>query len=66
MFRLTAGIRSSEFRLFVANVVGQLVLALNGNETGQTATKWSLAGAVAYIISRGLAKTETRGPGGGA
>ena len=61
---MTPGVRTSEFKLFLANLVGQIVLALNGNETGSTATKYTLAGAIAYIISRGLAKTETRSGGG--
>lgn len=66
MFTVTPGMRTSEFKLFVANVIGQLVLAMNGNESNGTATKYSLAGAVAYIIARGLAKLETRNSTGGA
>jgi hypothetical protein len=60
---VTPGLRTSEFKLFLANVAGQTILALNGNVSDGTATKYTVAGAVAYILARGLAKYETRGPG---
>lgn len=60
---MTPGFRTSEFKLFLANLVGQIVLALNGTVSDGTATKYTVAGAVAYILSRGLAKYEQRGPG---
>lgn len=58
---ITPGMRSSEFKLFVLNVIGQIILDLRGTVTDGTAVKYSLVGAVAYIISRGLAKYEPRG-----
>jgi len=58
----TPGARSSEFLVTVLNVIAQIALAWSGEITDGTATKFSLAGAVAYIVSRGLAKYETRGP----
>ena len=66
----TPGSRSSEFLVAVLNVVAQVILAAAGTISDGTATKFSLAGAIAYIVSRGLAKYEQRpsagGPGAGA
>lgn len=55
------GFHTSEFLIAVANLVGQVVLALNGTVSNGTAVKYTLAGAIAYIVSRGLAKYEQRG-----
>jgi hypothetical protein len=60
---VTPGVRTSEFKLAALNVLGQLVLAWKGTTTDATAVKYSLAGVVAYIVARGLAKTETRSSG---
>ena len=57
----TPGSKSSEFLLTIANAIAQLILALTNTVSDGTATKYGLAGAVAYIISRGLAKYESRG-----
>ena len=54
------GYRTSEFAVALLNFVAQVVMQLNGTVTTGTAVKYSLAGAVAYIISRGLAKYEPR------
>lgn len=54
------GFKSSEWMITVLNFAAQVGLQLNGTETTGTATKYTLAGAVAYIISRGLAKHEPR------
>jgi hypothetical protein len=54
----TAGTRTSEFKLTIANFVVQVLLAWQGQITGPEAVKYSVAGAVAYILSRGLAKYE--------
>lgn len=62
----TPGARSSEFLVTVLNVVAQIVLAWAGTISDGTATKLSLAGAIAYILSRGLAKYEQRPGSGGA
>ena len=59
----TPGSKSSEFLLTILNAIAQLVLALTDTLSAGTATKYGVAGAVAYAISRGLAKYETR-PGG--
>ncbi len=60
----TPGSRSSEFLVMVLNVVAQIALAWSGTIADGTATKLSLAGAIAYVLSRGLAKYEQR-PGSG-
>lgn len=58
----TPGSRSSEFLVTVLNVLVQLVLALTNAISDGTATKLGVAGTIAYVVSRGLAKYETRGP----
>lgn len=58
----TPGARSSEFLVTVLNVVAQLVLAFANVISDGTATKLGVAGTIAYVVSRGLAKYETRGP----
>lgn len=57
---LTPGMRTSEFLVAVVNFAGQVILALNGTIGDGTAVKYTLAGAVAYILSRGFAKYEQR------
>lgn len=59
----TPGSKSSEFLVTVLNVIAQIGLAWSNTESSGSAAKWSVAGAVAYIVSRGLAKYEQR-PGG--
>lgn len=56
----TPGSRSSEFLLTILNVVAQIVLAWTNTVSDPTATKLSVAGVIAYAISRGLAKYEGR------
>jgi len=56
----TPGSRSSEFLVTVLNVVVQLILALTDAITTGTATKLGVAGTIAYVLSRGLAKYEGR------
>ena len=58
----TPGARSSEFLVTVLNVVAQIILAAADVISSGTATKLGVAGTIAYAISRGLAKYETRGP----
>lgn len=58
----TPGSRSSEFLVTVLNVIVQLVLALTDTINNGTATKLGVLGTIAYVLSRGLAKYETRGP----
>jgi len=58
----TPGSRSSEFLVTILNVIVQLVLALTDTINNGTATKLGVAGTIAYVVSRGLAKYETRGP----
>ena len=58
----TPGAKSSEFLVAVLNVVAQIILAWSGTLTDGTAAKYGLAGALAYILSRGLAKYEHHGP----
>ena len=56
----TPGSRSSEFLVTVLNVLVQLILALSDTISNGTATKLGVLGTVAYVLSRGLAKYETR------
>lgn len=56
----TPGSRSSEFLVTVLNVVAQIILAATDTLSSGTATKYSVAGIVAYAVSRGLAKYEGR------
>jgi len=56
----TPGSRSSEFLVTVLNVVAQVILALTDTIGNGTATKLGVAGTLAYVLSRGLAKYETR------
>jgi hypothetical protein len=57
----TPGSRSSEFLVTVLNVIVQLILAFTDAISSGTATKLGVAGTVAYVLSRGLAKYEGRG-----
>ena len=57
----TPGAKSSEFLVTVLNVLVQLLLALSDAISSGTATKLGVAGTVAYVLSRGLAKYEGRG-----
>lgn len=56
------GFRTSEFLVAFLNLLVQVALAWNGTVSDPTAAKWSVAGAIAFILSRGLAKYEHRGP----
>ncbi len=56
------GFRTSEFLSAVANVIVQVALAWNGTVSDSTATHLSVYGAIAFILSRGLAKYEPRPP----
>lgn len=56
----TPGAKSSEFLVTVLNVVAQIVLAWTGTISDGMATKLGIAGTIAYVLSRGLAKYETR------
>ena len=58
----TPGSRSSEFLVTILNVIVQLILALTDTISNGTATKLGVLGTIAYVLSRGLAKYETRGP----
>lgn len=57
----TPGARSSEFLVTVLNVIVQLVLALTDALNNGTAARLGVAGTLAYVLSRGLAKYEGRG-----
>jgi hypothetical protein len=57
----TPGARSSEFLVVVVlNTIAQIILAVTSTISDGTATKYGVAGAIAYAISRGLAKYEAR------
>lgn len=56
----TPGSRSSEFLVTVLNVIVQIILALTDTISNGTATKLGVLGTLAYVVSRGLAKYETR------
>lgn len=57
----TPGTKTSEFLVTVLNIVAQLILALTDTLSSGTATKLGVAGTIAYVVSRGLAKYEPRG-----
>lgn len=59
----TPGSKSSEFLVAVLNVIAQVILAWSNTISDGAAAKYSVAGAVAYIVSRGLAKYEQRPSG---
>jgi hypothetical protein len=61
---MTPGLRTSEFKVAALVVLGAILSATQGYISDPTSVKLSVAGAVAYIVSRGLAKYETRGLGG--
>lgn len=56
------GFHTSEFIVSLLTLLGSIIAAAQGYVTDGTATKLSVGGAAAYIISRGLAKYEGRGP----
>ena len=56
----TPGTRSSEFLVTVLIIVADVCLAWAGTIGDGTAAKYGLIGSVGYVISRGLAKYETR------
>lgn len=58
------GFHTSEFVVALLNLLGSIIAAAQGYISDSSATKLSVAGAVAYIVSRGLAKYEPRGSGG--
>ena len=65
----TPGMKTSEFLVAVLTVVGAIVSAASDYLTDPQAAGLSGLGVAAYIISRGLAKLETRTtttPTGGA
>lgn len=66
MLNITPGMKSSEFALALLNVVAMIVADAQGYVGDPTATKLSVGGLLAYILSRGLAKTESRSSGTGA
>jgi hypothetical protein len=57
--------KTSEFLVAVLTLVGAVVSAGQDYITSGQAAGLSVAGALAYIVSRGLAKTEPRAPSGG-
>ncbi len=56
----TPGTKSSEFIVTVLLVVADVALAWAGTIGDGTAAKYGVIGSVAYVVSRGLAKYETR------
>ena len=57
----TPGAKSSEFLLTILNVIAQCALAWSNTISDGSAVKMGLLGTIAYVVSRGLAKTEPRG-----
>lgn len=62
---VTPGVKSSEFFVAVLTVVGAIVSAAQDYLTNPQAAGLSGLAAVAYVVSRGLAKVEPRPPGDG-
>lgn len=59
------GFKTSEFIVAVLNLLGQIIAAAQGYISNGAAVKYSAGGAVAYILSRGLAKVVARDGGAG-
>lgn len=59
------GFKTSEFIVAILTLLGSIIAAAQSYITDGTATKFSIAGAIAYIVSRGLAKTVPRDGGNG-
>lgn len=60
MLTVTPGMKTSEFLLAVLNVVAMIVASAQDYISDNMGVGLSVAGGIAYIVSRGLAKTETR------
>lgn len=58
------GFRTSEFIVTLLTILGCIISAASDYISSGNAFKGSAAAAVAYVVSRGLAKYETRGTGG--
>ena len=56
----TPGTRTSEFLVTVLVIVADVCLAWAGTIGDGTAAKYGLIGSVGYVLSRGLAKYESR------
>ena len=56
----TPGSRSSEFLVTILTVVVQIILAWTNTISDGSAAKLGVAGTIAYVFSRGLAKYEGR------
>lgn len=56
----TPGTRTSEFLVTVLVIVADVCLAWAGTIGDGTAAKYGVIGSVGYVISRGLAKYESR------
>lgn len=59
------GFHTSEFIVTLLNLAGNIIAASQGYISDGTATKFSVGGALAYIVSRGLAKVVQRDAGNG-
>lgn len=55
------GFRTSEFKVTLLVLAGSILSAWQDYIADPTAVKLSVGSAVAYILSRGLAKYENRG-----
>jgi len=61
---MSPGLRSSEFKAAVITVVVAIISGLADWVSNRWAFAGGVAGAVGYILSRGLAKNEQRGTTG--
>jgi hypothetical protein len=59
---MTPGLRTSEFKVAVLTVGVAVVSALADWVSNRYAFAGGVLGAVGYVVSRGLAKTEPREP----
>lgn len=57
---MTPGLRTSEFKVTVLTIVAAIVSALQDYVSDPTAVKLGIGASIAYILSRGLAKYESR------
>lgn len=60
---MSPGLRTSEFKVAALTVGVAVVAGIADWVSNRYAFAGGVLGAVGYVISRGLAKFETRGPG---
>ncbi len=57
------GFKTSEFYVSLLAVIAAIISAWQDYLSDPTSAKLGFGAAIAFVVSRGLAKYETRGPG---